>query len=78
MGGQHYKNVFVDVFLTEADDHLTVAQSIKKEFDNPDNADLRFLVDGKYIHVHKVLLKIRYEINSPSIIPVFSLPCFLS
>ncbi|XP_072832977.1 RCC1 and BTB domain-containing protein 2 isoform X2 [Pogona vitticeps] len=45
----------------EADDHFTVAQSIKKEFDNPDNADLRFLVDGKYIHVHKVLLKIRCE-----------------
>ncbi|KAJ7344435.1 hypothetical protein JRQ81_000385 [Phrynocephalus forsythii] len=45
----------------EADYHLTVAQSIKKEFDNPDNADLRFLVDGKYIHVHKVLLKIRCE-----------------
>ncbi|XP_042698659.2 RCC1 and BTB domain-containing protein 2 isoform X3 [Chrysemys picta bellii] len=43
------------------DDHLTVAQSLKKEFDNPDTADLKFLVDGKYIHVHKVLLKIRCE-----------------
>ncbi|XP_065449840.1 RCC1 and BTB domain-containing protein 2 isoform X4 [Chrysemys picta bellii] len=45
----------------EPDDHLTVAQSLKKEFDNPDTADLKFLVDGKYIHVHKVLLKIRCE-----------------
>ncbi|XP_008114523.1 RCC1 and BTB domain-containing protein 2 isoform X2 [Anolis carolinensis] len=45
----------------EPDDHLTVAQSLKKEFDNPDNADLRFQVDGKYIHVHKVLLKIRCD-----------------
>uniref|UniRef100_A0A8C9FAF5 BTB domain-containing protein n=1 Tax=Pavo cristatus TaxID=9049 RepID=A0A8C9FAF5_PAVCR len=43
------------------DDHLTVAQSLKKEFDNPETADLKFLVDGKYIHVHKVLLKIRCE-----------------
>lgn len=47
------------LFILEADDHLTVAQSLKKEFDNPETADLKFLVDGKYIHVHKVLLKIR-------------------
>lgn len=46
---------------TEPDDHLTVAQSLKKEFDNPETADLKFRVDGKYIHVHKVLLKIRCE-----------------
>uniref|UniRef100_F7BA83 RCC1 and BTB domain containing protein 2 n=1 Tax=Monodelphis domestica TaxID=13616 RepID=F7BA83_MONDO len=45
----------------EPDDHLTVAQSLKKEFDNPETADLKFLVDGKYIYVHKVLLKIRCE-----------------
>ncbi|XP_028903699.1 RCC1 and BTB domain-containing protein 2 isoform X2 [Ornithorhynchus anatinus] len=45
----------------DPDDHLTVAQSLKKEFDNPDTADLKFLVDGKYIYVHKVLLKIRCE-----------------
>ncbi|XP_054837859.1 RCC1 and BTB domain-containing protein 2 isoform X2 [Eublepharis macularius] len=45
----------------EPDDHLTVSQSLKKEFDNPETADLRFQVDGKYIHVHKVLLKIRCE-----------------
>lgn len=47
------------LFILEPDDHLTVAQSLKKEFDNPETADLKFLVDGKYIHVHKVLLKIR-------------------
>ncbi|XP_070789239.1 RCC1 and BTB domain-containing protein 2 isoform X2 [Pituophis catenifer annectens] len=45
----------------EPDNHLTIAQSIKKAFDNPDNADLRFQVDGKYIYVHKVFLKIRCE-----------------
>ncbi|KAL2310884.1 hypothetical protein Nmel_002563 [Mimus melanotis] len=45
----------------EPDDHLTVAQSLKKEFDNPETADLKFLVDGKYIHVHKVLLKISVQ-----------------
>ncbi|KAG8452336.1 hypothetical protein GDO86_004226 [Hymenochirus boettgeri] len=45
----------------EPDDHLTVAESLKKEFDNPNTADLKFLVDGKYIYVHKVLLKIRCE-----------------
>lgn len=58
------------VSCLEADDHLTVAQSIKKEFDSPDNADVRFQVDGKYIHVHKVLLKIRYG----TIFPPFVLP----
>lgn len=51
--------LFFYVFVLEPDDHLTVAQSLKKEFDNPDTADLRFQVDGKYVHVHKVLLKIR-------------------
>ncbi|XP_075447285.1 RCC1 and BTB domain-containing protein 2-like isoform X2 [Ascaphus truei] len=45
----------------EPDDHLTVAESLKKEFDNPDTADLKFLVDDKYIYVHKVLLRIRCE-----------------
>ncbi|XP_053563999.1 RCC1 and BTB domain-containing protein 2 isoform X2 [Bombina bombina] len=45
----------------EPDDHLTVAESLKKEFDNPNTADLKFLVDDKYIYVHKVLLQIRCE-----------------
>ncbi|XP_069859290.1 RCC1 and BTB domain-containing protein 2 isoform X2 [Dipodomys merriami] len=45
----------------EPDDHLTVAESLRREFDNPDTADLKFLVDGKYIYTHKVLLKIRCE-----------------
>uniref|UniRef100_A0A8C5QVY9 RCC1 and BTB domain containing protein 2 n=1 Tax=Leptobrachium leishanense TaxID=445787 RepID=A0A8C5QVY9_9ANUR len=45
----------------EPDDHLTVAESLKKEFDNPETADLKFLVDEKYIYVHKVLLRIRCE-----------------
>ncbi|XP_077172731.1 RCC1 and BTB domain-containing protein 2 [Paroedura picta] len=49
------------LLAVEPDDHLTVAQSLKKEFDNPDTADLKFQVDGKYIHAHKVLLKIRCE-----------------
>uniref|UniRef100_A0A8C1B1A9 Regulator of chromosome condensation (RCC1) and BTB (POZ) domain containing protein 1 n=1 Tax=Cyprinus carpio carpio TaxID=630221 RepID=A0A8C1B1A9_CYPCA len=45
----------------EHDDFLTVAQSLKKEFDNPETSDLKFSVDGKYIHVHKAVLKIRCE-----------------
>ncbi|XP_029458726.1 RCC1 and BTB domain-containing protein 2 isoform X2 [Rhinatrema bivittatum] len=49
------------LLIVEPDEHLTVAQSLKKEFDNPETADLRFLVDEKYIHVHKVLLRIRCE-----------------
>lgn len=47
------------LFLPEHDDFLTVAQSLKKEFDNPETADLKFSIDGKYIHVHKAVLKIR-------------------
>ncbi|KAM3861697.1 RCC1 and BTB domain-containing protein 1-like isoform 2-T2 [Diretmus argenteus] len=43
----------------ERDDFLTVAQSLKKEFDSPETADLKFSVDGKYIHVHKAVLKMR-------------------
>lgn len=46
------------------DDYLTVAQSLKKEFDNPETADLKFCVDGKYIYVHKAVLKIRSEVDS--------------
>ena len=37
-----------------------MAQSLRKEFDSPETADLKFSVDGKYIHVHKAVLKIRY------------------
>ncbi|XP_048835229.1 RCC1 and BTB domain-containing protein 1-like isoform X2 [Brienomyrus brachyistius] len=43
----------------EQDDFLTVAQSLKNEFDNPETSDLKFRVEGKYIHVHKAFLKIR-------------------
>ncbi len=46
--------------MPDGDDYLTVAQSLKKEFDSPEISDLKFLVDGKCIHVHKALLKIRY------------------
>ncbi|XP_072316743.1 RCC1 and BTB domain-containing protein 2 isoform X1 [Eucyclogobius newberryi] len=45
----------------DGDDYLTVAQSLKKEFDSSEISDLKFVVDGKYIHVHKALLKIRCE-----------------
>ncbi|TKS80820.1 BTB domain-containing protein 2 [Collichthys lucidus] len=45
----------------DGDDYMTVAQSLKKEFDSPEISDLKFLVDGKCIHVHKALLKIRCE-----------------
>lgn len=50
--------------LPDGDDYLTVAQSLKKEFDSPEISDLKFLVDGKCIHVHKALLKIRYTVRS--------------
>lgn len=59
----YQKNVvilFNYFFLPDCEDYLTVAQSLKKEFDSPDISDLKFLVDGKCIHVHKALLKIRY------------------
>ncbi|XP_077578799.1 RCC1 and BTB domain-containing protein 2 isoform X2 [Stigmatopora nigra] len=49
------------LLAVDGDDHLTVAQSLKKEFDSPEISDLKFLVDGKSIHVHKALLKIRCE-----------------
>uniref|UniRef100_A0A1A8PFB9 Regulator of chromosome condensation (RCC1) and BTB (POZ) domain containing protein 2 n=2 Tax=Nothobranchius TaxID=28779 RepID=A0A1A8PFB9_9TELE len=45
----------------DGDDHMTVAQSLKKEFDSAEISDLKFLVDGKCIYVHKALLKIRCE-----------------
>ncbi|XP_037101637.1 RCC1 and BTB domain-containing protein 1-like [Syngnathus acus] len=43
----------------EHDDFLTVAEGLKKEFDSPETADLKFIVEGKCIHVHKAVLKIR-------------------
>lgn len=49
--------------MLDGDDYLTVAQSLKKEFDSPEISDLKFLVDGKCIHVHKALLKIRYTVQ---------------
>ncbi|KAI2656030.1 RCC1 and BTB domain-containing protein 2 [Labeo rohita] len=49
------------VLMWDGDDYLTVAQSLKREFDSPEISDLKFLVDGKCIHVHKALLKIRCE-----------------
>ncbi|XP_027003676.1 RCC1 and BTB domain-containing protein 2 isoform X4 [Tachysurus fulvidraco] len=49
------------LLTVDGDDYLTVAQSLKREFDSPESSDLKFLVDGKCIHVHKALLKIRCE-----------------
>ncbi|KAM6985977.1 RCC1 and BTB domain-containing protein 1-like isoform 2-T2 [Aplochiton taeniatus] len=45
----------------DQDDILTVAESLKREFDRPETADLKFSVEGRYIHVHKAVLKIRCE-----------------
>lgn len=59
--------------MPDAEDYLTVAQSLKKEFDSPEISDLKFLVDGKCIHVHKALLKIRYkEEDSKGILQTFT------
>ncbi|TNN53874.1 RCC1 and BTB domain-containing protein 1 [Liparis tanakae] len=46
---------------SEHDDFMTVGEALRKEFDSPDTADLKFSVDGKCIHVHKAVLKIRCE-----------------
>uniref|UniRef100_A0A8C6UBI5 Regulator of chromosome condensation (RCC1) and BTB (POZ) domain containing protein 1 n=1 Tax=Neogobius melanostomus TaxID=47308 RepID=A0A8C6UBI5_9GOBI len=45
----------------DPEDFLTVAEALRKEFDSPETCDLRFSVDGKCIHVHKAVLKIRCE-----------------
>ncbi|KAM8857587.1 RCC1 and BTB domain-containing protein 1 isoform 1-T1 [Synchiropus picturatus] len=45
----------------DPDDFLTVAQALRKEFDNPETSDLKFCIEGKFIHVHKSILKIRCE-----------------
>uniref|UniRef100_A0A672G0W4 RCC1 and BTB domain-containing protein 1-like n=1 Tax=Salarias fasciatus TaxID=181472 RepID=A0A672G0W4_SALFA len=41
------------------DDSMTVAEAVRNEFDRPETADLKFSVDGRFIHVHKAVLKIR-------------------
>lgn len=45
--------------IPEHDDYLTVAEALRREFDNPETSDLKFSIDGKCIHVHKAVLKIR-------------------
>lgn len=47
-------------FVSEHDDFVTVSGALRKEFDSPATADLTFSVDGKCIHVHKAVLKIRH------------------
>ena len=56
--------VLMCLLPSEHEDFLTVAESLKKEFDSPETADLKFRIDGKYIHVHKAVLKIRYFLMS--------------
>lgn len=57
MGG--LRVIVVIRFIPEHDDFLTVSEALRKEFDSPETADLKFSVDGKCIHVHKSVLKIR-------------------
>ena len=38
---------------------MTLSQALGREFDSPETADLKFSVEGKYIYVHKAVLKIR-------------------
>lgn len=40
-------------------DGMTAAEALRREFNNPQSSDMRFSVDGKHIHVHKAVLKIR-------------------
>lgn len=57
MGG--LRVIIVMCFIPEHDNFLTVSEALRKEFDSPETADLKFSVDGKCIHVHKSVLKIR-------------------
>lgn len=36
-----------------------MAESLKRQFDSSETSDLKFRVDGKFIYVHKAVLKIR-------------------
>ncbi|XP_061158754.1 RCC1 and BTB domain-containing protein 1-like [Syngnathus typhle] len=56
----HFTNTD-DVFACDDDLPLTVTEALKNEFDSPETADLKFIVEGKCIHVHKAVLKIRCE-----------------
>lgn len=49
----------VIIVFTEHEEFLTVTESLKREFDSPETSDLKFRVDGKFIYVHKAVLKIR-------------------
>uniref|UniRef100_A0A4W3H429 RCC1 and BTB domain containing protein 2 n=2 Tax=Callorhinchus milii TaxID=7868 RepID=A0A4W3H429_CALMI len=49
------------LLTVEGENHLTVAQALKKEFDSTQTSDLKFIVEGKCIYVHKTVLKIRCE-----------------
>ena len=51
--------MIVFCFIPDHDDFLTVSEALRKEFDSPETSDLKFSVDGKCIHVHKAVLKIR-------------------
>jgi RCC1 and BTB domain-containing protein len=52
---------FLEPLFVEKEDFLAVVESLKKEFDSPETAGLKFRNDGKYIHVYKTVLKIRCE-----------------
>ncbi|CAI9560252.1 unnamed protein product, partial [Staurois parvus] len=45
----------------EPEDYLTVAESLRREFNSEETSDLKFRVDGKDINVHRAVLKIRCE-----------------
>ncbi|XP_014672217.1 PREDICTED: RCC1 and BTB domain-containing protein 1-like [Priapulus caudatus] len=42
-------------------DHMSVAQSVAMLFDDPATSDVKVQLEGKIIHVHKVILKSRCE-----------------
>ena len=47
--------------LTEVAKGQSLVQAFSSAFDDPSVSDLQFLVEGKTIHVHKAVLKIRCE-----------------
>ncbi|RUS86421.1 hypothetical protein EGW08_005799, partial [Elysia chlorotica] len=38
-----------------------IAEAVASSFDNPENSDIKFVVENKEIHVHKAILKLRCE-----------------
>ncbi|XP_078613708.1 RCC1 and BTB domain-containing protein 1-like isoform X1 [Branchiostoma floridae x Branchiostoma japonicum] len=45
----------------ETDNFYTIERHLRMAFDNQETSDLKFMVEGRVVHVHKAVLKIRCE-----------------